>query len=146
VFQRFKLQAEEKNIKITKSVSGTIHADRKGMTKVFMNLIGNAVNYIGNTSNPEIIINSSFRETDNSTLFSIKDNGIGIPADIQKEIFQKFKRGANVGGISGTGLGLSIVKGIVEAHCGKIWLESTEGEGTTFYFTLPVDLKTAPLK
>ena len=64
------------------------------------------------------------------------DNGIGVPEASRKDLFAKFKRGSNVSGVQGTGLGLSIVKGIVEAHGGKIWFESEVDKGTTFFFTL----------
>ena len=102
-----------------------------------MNLIGNAINYIGDKPNPEIIISLSKQQGNNEYLFSVKDNGIGISEEAQSNIFEKFQRGTNISGISGTGLGLSIVKSIIEAHKGKIWLESKEGEGTTFNFTIP---------
>ena len=113
---------------------GTVLADRKGMTKVFMNLIGNAVNYIG--EGPDRRIEIGVKTAEGKKVYYVRDNGIGIPEESQKTLFQKFKRGANVKSISGTGLGLSIVKGTIEAHGGTIWAESTVGEGTTFYFTL----------
>lgn len=137
VLQRLKLHIEEKSILIKQEYNGEkIRGDKKALTKVFMNLIGNAINYIGDASQPEIVINTS-SNSNGEIECSIRDNGIGIPKDIQSDIFSKFKRGSNVAGASGTGLGLSIVKGIVEAHGGKIWLESNEGEGTVFNFTLP---------
>ena len=138
VIQRFKLQAQEKNIAITQDISGRIYADKKGITKVFMNIIGNAINYIGDRENPEIEICLSKQESNGVQQFSVRDNGIGIPNDIKKDIFIKFKRGTNASSVKGNGLGLSIVKSIIEAHKGKVWFESKEGEGTTFYFTIPI--------
>ncbi len=140
VLQRLKFQVQEKNITITHNINNVnehLHVDKKGITKVFMNLIGNAISYIGEKPEPEIVISVSESRRGSEYQFSVKDNGLGIPEEMQTSIFQKFKRGANVSGISGTGLGLSIVKGVIEAHQGEIWLESEEGEGTIFYFTLP---------
>jgi len=73
--------------------------------------------------------------------FSIKDTGVGIPEDQQKRVFTKFFRGTNVMRLEteGSGLGLYISKNIIEAHDGKIWFESKEGKGATFYFSLPVE-------
>ena len=102
-----------------------------------MNLIGNAVSYIGDEPNRSIDISSSHNEETNEYMFYIKDTGIGIPKNSQRVIFDKFKRGSNALDQSGTGLGLPIVKSIIEAHNGRIWFESTEGEGTVFNFTLP---------
>lgn len=136
VLGRLKYQIDKKKIEVTTDYSD-IHlpADRKVLTKVFMNLLGNAVNYIGDVLKPEIAIGCS--SNNKRYEFYVQDNGLGIPEEAQKDIFQKFKRGNNVSGIKGTGLGLAIVKASVEAHGGEVWLESKEGEGTTFYFTLP---------
>jgi signal transduction histidine kinase len=67
------------------------------------------------------------------------DNGIGIPKQDQTKLFEPFHRAANTTGISGTGLGLSIVKSYVNAHHGRIEVESTEGAGTTFTVCIPVN-------
>jgi PAS domain S-box-containing protein len=132
---RLKYQIEEKKVNVTVNDEiGIALADRKGMTKVFMNLIGNAVGYIGEGPNRKIEIGA--KSADGKKVFYVHDNGMGIPEESRKTLFQKFKRGANVNGINGTGLGLSIVKGTIEAHGGTIWAESKVGEGTTFYFTL----------
>ena len=136
VLDRLKYDINEKQIKITVKAETIVFADEKYMHKLFMNLIGNAINYMGDKQTKEISVGVSVKE--NECLFYVKDTGIGIPEESQKEIFEKFKRGKNTTGISGTGLGLSIVKNTVEAHNGKIWLESKEGEGTVFYFTLPI--------
>jgi PAS domain S-box-containing protein len=132
---RLKYPIEEKKVAVTiDDELGMVMADKKGMTKVFMNLIGNAINYIGDGPDRKIVIGA--KKTDGMKVFYVRDNGMGIPEESRKTIFEKFKRGANVKNISGTGLGLSIVKGTVEAHGGKIWAESKVGEGTTFYFDL----------
>jgi signal transduction histidine kinase len=72
-------------------------------------------------------------------IFSIKDQGVGIPADEQKNLFQSFHLACNVQHIPGTGLGLMIVKKCVELHRGEINLESQIGFGTTFNITLPLN-------
>jgi signal transduction histidine kinase len=72
--------------------------------------------------------------------FKIQDTGIGIPKEVRDRIFTKFFRAPNAAKIDteGSGLGLFVTKNIVESHGGKIWFESEEGKGTTFYFTIPV--------
>jgi len=81
---------------------------------------------------------------ENDALIAVEDRGPGIPMDLADRIFEKFfriqvKRGQDV---PGTGLGLSIVKEIVEAHGGRVWLESRVGLGTTFYALVPLGKKT----
>ena len=73
----------------------------------------------------------------NYLTFSIQDEGIGMPAEYQAKLFQRFERAGNVGSIKGTGLGLSIVKQAVELHRGEITVISEEGRGTKFTVTLP---------
>ncbi|MDD5674795.1 MAG: PAS domain-containing sensor histidine kinase [Chitinivibrionales bacterium] len=137
ILGRLKYQIQKKNIAV--SITGldiNVDADLKGLAKIFMNLIGNSINYIGIGPDRRLSITA---ETCNGHIrFSVQDNGMGIPEESQKTLFEKFKRGSNVSGISGTGLGLSIVKGTVLAHGGEIWVESKEGKGTTFFFTLPI--------
>jgi PAS domain S-box-containing protein len=133
---RLKMHAEEKNAVMSMgSDLGMVNADKKGLTHVYMNLLGNAINYIG--EGPLRTIEAGTAMIEGRPVYFVRDNGIGIPEESKKHLFQKFKRGANVGTINGTGLGLSIVKGIIEAHGGEIWAESELGKGTTFYFTLP---------
>jgi signal transduction histidine kinase len=100
--------------------------------QLFQNLIQNAIKY-NDKENRVIEIGSS--ENDEGFLFYIKDNGIGIPEKYQSKIFEIFSKLDNTD--SSSGIGLSIVKKIVEFYKGKIWLESQENIGTTFYFTLP---------
>jgi signal transduction histidine kinase len=135
VLTRLKYQIKEKKIQVIPPGKDiTLRADKKQITRVLMNLVGNAVNYIG--SGPDKFIRIAWEQRNGTPVFMVADNGIGVPMASQKTLFGKFKRGSNVSGVQGTGLGLSIVKGIVEAHGGKIWFESEVGKGTTFYFTL----------
>jgi PAS domain S-box-containing protein len=135
VLRRLTYQVREKNIAVTVDVNHRAHADGKYIEKTFMNLIGNAAAYMDNTAAPFIKIHSA--QKGEMIEFTVQDNGRGIPEKDLPTIFNKFKRGTNVEGIAGTGLGLPIVKSAVEAHGGRIWVESAEGKGTTFYFTLP---------
>jgi len=113
--------------------------DVEKMRLAIQNLLENAIRY----TQPEGRVTASLKYVKKEIEFSIKDTGIGIPKDQQERIFTKFFRGGNAIRLEtkGSGLGLFIVKNIIEAHGGKIWFESKEGKGTTFYFTLPVKEK-----
>ncbi|MBC7326606.1 GAF domain-containing protein [bacterium] len=112
----------------------TIIADEDKVDQILTNLISNAVKYSPNGGEVRVTIKED-PET-GGVLTAVKDQGLGIPKDVLPRLFQRFYR---VEGrkISGTGLGLYLTKHLVEAHGGKIWVESEEGKGSTFYFTLP---------
>ena len=118
------------NVVISNSLP-TVMADRTKMHQVLQNLIGNAVLHI---EKKEGLVTISSKETKKYWQFSIKDNGIGIPEEYHEKIFKIFQSIGN--DARSTGIGLSIVKKIVDLYDGKIWLESEEGEGTTFHFTI----------
>ncbi|MDQ7814666.1 MAG: PAS domain S-box protein [Patescibacteria group bacterium] len=124
-----------------------LNADQEKIREVFKNLVSNAIKYTSQEGHVTIDHTRSAEEV----VFSVKDDGIGIPKDQQKKIFEKFFRASNVGRVEaeGTGLGLYIAKAIVEGHGGRIWFESQEGRGTTFSFSLPAapeKLETKPKK
>ena len=110
------------------------------------NLIENALIY--NIKNGEIYLKTEILPKKPFALVSVKDTGIGIPQEEQEKIFQKFFRAKNAlkYKTEGIGLGLYIVKNIIERHGGKIWFESIEDRGTTFYFTLPLKKELIPPK
>ena len=70
--------------------------------------------------------------------FSVTDMGVGITPEAQSRLFQRFQRVGNTQRVSGTGLGLFVCKALIEAHGGKIWVESEENKGSTFCFTVPL--------
>ncbi len=113
-----------------------INIDPGKIKQAISNLIDNAVKYSKQGGTIEV----SCLQNEDGIMLSVKDNGIGIPLKQQDRIFEKFFRADNVVQYEtgGTGLGLYIVKAIIEAHGGKIWFESDENEGTTFYAELPV--------
>jgi len=113
-----------------------IKIDLEKMSLAVQNLIDNAIRYTLPGGKIEISLKNLGKEIE----FQIKDTGIGIPKSQQERIFTKFFRGFNATKLAteGSGLGLFITKNIIEAHGGKIWFESEERKGTTFYFTLPV--------
>jgi signal transduction histidine kinase len=116
---------------------GKIPCDRRQVEQLFRNLVDNALKY-NQSSRP--LIEIAVMESNNEFLFSVKDNGIGIPPEFQDKIFKMFQRLHNDGEYPGTGVGLAVCKRIVENHHGKIWLQSGPGEGTTFFFTLGKNL------
>lgn len=101
---------------------------------LFQNLLGNALKYAKPKQPPRIQVRVR-READ-FWLFSVADNGVGIPKQDFVRVFETFERGESKGSQAGSGLGLAICKSIVEAHGGKIYLESEVGRGTTFFFTI----------
>ncbi|WP_425640064.1 PAS domain S-box protein [Algoriphagus yeomjeoni] len=124
----------EKAVKISASELPTIYTYRAGITQVFHSLVDNAIKYSKAGIAPHIEINAT--EQADEWMFSIKDNGIGIDPEFHDKIFTLFQRLHNRNEYDGTGIGLSIAKKHVEFLEGKIWLESTPGVGTTFYFTI----------
>lgn len=114
-----------------------VYADRHRVMQVMTNLIGNSMKFT--PPGGEIAVHAKL--DGESVLFSIRDTGPGIPRENLADIFSPYwqaKRAERLG----AGLGLPIAKGIVEAHGGRIWVESVPGDGTDFYFTLPVDAGT----
>jgi PAS domain S-box-containing protein len=109
-----------------------VWADRDRLLQVFDNLIGNAVKFT--QSRGRITVAAVPRDSD--VLFSVADSGPGIPREDHPHLFDRFWQ-ARATGRSGAGLGLPIVKGIVDAHCGSVWMESAPGRGSTFFFTIP---------
>jgi len=104
------------------------------LEQVLVNLIHNAVKFT--RAGGEILL---LAEASNGFVrFAVRDMGIGIPEEDVPRIFERFYRVDKSRTGSGTGLGLSIAKHIVEAHKGKIWAESVEGQGSTFYLTIPI--------
>jgi PAS domain S-box-containing protein len=114
----------------------TVEADPQRIKQVFNNLLINAIKYTPNNG----VIEVQIKDLGSNLLVSISDTGIGIAKKDQEKIFEKFFTGGS-GSLtreSGRmGLGLAIARGIVEAHGGKIWVESKLGEGSTFYFSIP---------
>jgi signal transduction histidine kinase len=131
-------QAEKRHLTITHNLaaSSIVKGDSEKLRAIFQNLIENAVKYTLEGGN--VVINSAVMGKFLNV--SIKDTGIGIPDDQKEQVFKKFFRAQNAVKMEtvGSGLGLFIAKQIIERHGGKIWFESKQGEGTTFYITLPL--------
>ncbi|HSL45367.1 MAG TPA: ATP-binding protein [Anaerolineales bacterium] len=135
--RRMQMQAERAKVTLRVECASDlprVEVDSQRLEQVLVNLIHNAVKFTG--AGGEIVL---FAEPiDGSVCFAVRDTGVGIPAEEVSRIFERFYRVDKSRTGSGTGLGLSIAKHIVEAHGGKIWGESIEGQGSTFYFTIPV--------
>jgi light-regulated signal transduction histidine kinase (bacteriophytochrome) len=125
---------EEKEAQVSVKLLPHIYGMRTPLVLLFQNLIANAVKYQRQGIKPVITIFA--KETSRNYEFAIQDNGIGIPQNHQSEIFQLFKRLHTRQEYAGTGMGLATCKKIVEQHDGRIWVESEEGKGSTFYFTI----------
>lgn len=110
-----------------------VMGDFESLTKVLQHLIGNAVKF-GGTAAPRVHISS--KPDDPGWVFSVRDNGPGIDPAHRDRIFGVFKR-LHGKEYPGNGLGLAFCKKVIERHGGRIWMESTSGEGSTFHFTLP---------
>jgi signal transduction histidine kinase/DNA-binding response OmpR family regulator len=113
------------------------HVDARQVEQVFNNLIKNAWEAMGTTPTPKIFVHGRRDDNPNFVLVTVKDNGPGIPKEIQEKIWVSFF--TTKGGSGGTGLGLSSVMQIVNQHGGKIALESEAGKGATFFVRLPVE-------
>lgn len=115
-----------------------LNVDELKIRQVFENLISNAVKY--SRENSQVIVGCDHNSKE--AVFYVRDSGVGIPLRQQHQVFSKFFRADNVSTLhtDGTGLGLYIAKAIVEAHGGRIWFDSKENQGSTFYVALPIKL------
>jgi signal transduction histidine kinase/ActR/RegA family two-component response regulator len=144
------LKARAKGLAFHVAVAGdvpdAIVADWPRVQQVLVNLVGNAVKFTA-TGGIEVAVHVEQRSTDVVLGFSVADTGVGIPASRQSAVFEAFEQadGSTTRKFGGTGLGLTISRRIVELGGGRIWLESVEGAGTRFHFTLPVARSTPPL-
>jgi signal transduction histidine kinase/methanogenic corrinoid protein MtbC1 len=114
-------------------------ADRDKVIQILNNIIGNAVKY--STKGGQVVIKAAVNKKNSEEVtVSVTDQGIGIPAEEIPKVFEKFYRvrGNHTREVKGTGLGLAITRKLVELMAGRIWVESTLGQGSTFHFTLPV--------
>jgi PAS domain S-box-containing protein len=123
----------DRKAEVTNDPLPTVQGDETRLGQVFHNLIGNALKFCG--QNPPRIHVSVQRDGDHWR-FAVRDNGIGIDPPQATRVFQVFQRLHTRKEYTGTGIGLAICKKIVEQHGGRIWVESTPGEGATFYFTI----------
>lgn len=144
--EAFQVKAIEKNIKLTLESPPNpikpIKVDPTRIELVLQNLIDNALKYT--LSGGDVVVKVEL--VGSFVQISIKDSGVGIPDGQEKKLFTKFFRGTNAVKIQteGTGLGLFITRNIILRHGGKIWAETKEGKGSTFYLTLPIDEKLIP--
>jgi PAS domain S-box-containing protein len=110
--------------------------DPERMVQLLTNLVSNGLKY-NSSEPPEVVIGSGGAREDGSITYFVRDNGIGIDPQYHSHVFRIFRRLHRREEIEGTGAGLAICKKIVEAHGGRIWIESVAGGGATFFFSLP---------
>ncbi|WP_052444632.1 ATP-binding protein [Flammeovirga sp. OC4] len=136
IVEDLQIMINEKKAIIQSASLPTLNGCEVGLRLLFQNLIENALKYQREGNQPKIIIKAEPQE--NGWLFSIEDNGIGIREEHQKKIFQVFQRlHTDQSVYRGTGLGLSNCMKIVKVSGGKLWVKSTYGKGSTFFFNLP---------
>lgn len=126
------LEEKKAKIEITKPLP-IIEGNQSTMFSLFKNLIENGIRY---NENHKPTIKIDYQKKDKEYLFSVQDNGIGIPSTYHSAIFGMFKRLQSKDEYEGSGLGLAHCKKIIETLGGEIWVRSEQGEGATFYFTI----------
>ena len=127
---------QESKAMITKDDLPTVLGDQTQLIQLLQNLIGNAIKFRRPNAPP--LVHISAKRGGVEWVFSVSDNGIGIEPQYYEGIFLIFQRLHTREKYPGTGIGLALCKQIVERHHGRIWVESVPGEGTTFFFTIPI--------
>jgi PAS domain S-box-containing protein len=135
-----KVSIAESGARIRHDELPTVNGDPTQLSLLFQNLVGNAIKFRRHGVPPEIHVGC--RSEDGHWLLWVRDNGIGIDPEHHARVFQIFQRLHGRGKYAGTGIGLAICKKVVEWHGGRIWIESKDSQGATFYFTLPKETKT----
>jgi hypothetical protein len=142
VLLNLQASAEQSGAAITWDKLPAVHAHEIRLVQLLQNLVSNAIKYRGEDP-PRIHISAEWRERE--WVLSVRDNGVGIPPEYTQQIFKIFKR-LHGQDYPGTGIGLAICQRIVETYGGRIWVESGEGKGSCFYFTLPPAKNHAPVE
>jgi len=140
-------QVKSRRLKVHADIAPSIPPIRANpirLRQLLDNVVGNAIKYSYNGGEVSV----SIRAEGDQIILNVRDNGPGIPAEDQAHIFDKFYRGRNItDSVTGSGLGLAIVKTIVDNHQGRIWVESAEGKGSSFFIVLPIQTEaTQPIK
>lgn len=133
--ENLQMAVEESGAEITRDPLPKAKGHALLLVRLMQNLVGNAIKYRAPGRPP--LVHVAARREGAFWTFSVRDNGIGIPTDSFDRVFQIFQRLHPRSAYPGTGIGLAVCRRIVEHHGGKIWVESKEGEGSTFSFTLP---------
>jgi len=136
VIQNIQHGLEGKNVEWITDELPEVYGDYTLIKVVLVNLISNAVKFTSKTANPVVTIGS--QKYDKIHVIFIKDNGVGFNMNYYSKLFGVFQRLHDTGDFPGTGIGLATVKKIIEKHNGKVWAKSKEGEGATFFFSLPL--------
>jgi signal transduction histidine kinase len=126
---------DESGAKIVSGGLPQVVGDSRMISRVFQNLIQNAIKF---RSRSPLVIEIRSRIEENTCVVSVADNGIGVSMAYAEAVFEPFRRLHPKGGYPGSGLGLASVKKIIDLHQGRVWLESEPGQGATFFFTLPL--------
>lgn len=134
VIDHLHLMIEERNAKVQVGYLPQVTGHGPQLVQLLQNLIGNGIKY---NQRPAPTVSVSAECEGGGWLFVIEDNGIGIPEDKLKTVFEPFQRLWSQDTYEGTGLGLAICQKIVERHGGRIWSESQPGQGSRFCFTMP---------
>jgi len=137
VITRIRSRHKDLDVNMDLRVTPPIHGDGVRLAQVFDNLFTNALKYA-----PAAPIDVLLSQVGDRVLISFIDHGPGIPKESLPLLFERFYRVRNERSVTGTGLGLYICSQIIQAHRGKIWAESTLGQGTTFFIELPINSET----
>jgi len=139
VVQRLQAQSAKKRLTLSVDIEPAapdLVIDQYRIEQVLLNLVYNAIKF----TNPGGVITISVKTRDNEILVSVSDTGIGIPREELPRVFERFYKVNKARDDEGVGLGLAISRHIINSHGGKIWAESEEGKGSTFFFTLPLSV------
>ena len=135
VVKKMSQQILPRQVNIICEKSITVNADRVRLQRILHNLLDNAVKYSSSGNKIEVFV----KKLNNEVVIGVKDKGIGIPSELQGKLFEPFQRLEQQNNkATGTGLGLVVCRRLVEAHGGRMWVESQPGQGSTFQFTLPM--------
>ncbi|HKW12365.1 MAG TPA: ATP-binding protein [Gemmatimonadaceae bacterium] len=138
----FELEAERRNIRVTTNAAGLppVNVDASRIVQVLGNLVRNALKFTPDGGQITVVGEAQA----GNVVFSVTDTGPGIPLADQPRVFDRYWQSRRTANKRGTGLGLSIARGIVEAHGGRMWLESTPGAGASFSFSVPAEVVLSP--